>query len=229
MLQASLGQGLFSDPIDKTITSFVVYIILLSLSSRVIARFPLGDRLLPQAAPAGRRAGCRAGWLNRPRLTGLPDFVSRPPEGFYRSLNPFTKLIFALAMTLIAFGVRGWIAPAIVLAIGLAIVAVLGLARRDRAVPAGHGPAADLDRARQHALVPGRHGHDRPDRTVQRDLDRPPGRRSCRACGSSPSRYRWASSRSRPRSMRCCPTSSGAVSAAGRSSSSAPRSGWCRG
>jgi energy-coupling factor transport system permease protein len=60
---------------------------------------------------------------------GLPDFVSRPPEGFYRSLNPFTKLIFALAMTLIAFGVRSWIAPAIVLAIGLAIVAVLGLAR----------------------------------------------------------------------------------------------------
>jgi hypothetical protein len=50
VLHASLGQGLFSDPIDKTITSFVVYIILLSLSSRVIARFPLGDRLLPQTA-----------------------------------------------------------------------------------------------------------------------------------------------------------------------------------
>jgi energy-coupling factor transport system permease protein len=59
----------------------------------------------------------------------LPDFVSRPPEGFYRSLNPFTKLVFALAMTLVAFGVRGWLAPAVVLAIGLAIVAVLGLAR----------------------------------------------------------------------------------------------------
>ena len=57
VLQASLGQGLFSDPIDKTITSFVVYIILSSLSPRVIARFPLGDRLLPRGAPAGRRAG----------------------------------------------------------------------------------------------------------------------------------------------------------------------------
>lgn len=43
---ASLGQGLFSDPIDKTITSFVVFIILASLSRRLIARFPLGERLV---------------------------------------------------------------------------------------------------------------------------------------------------------------------------------------
>ncbi|MBF6604489.1 MAG: hypothetical protein IVW53_02780 [Chloroflexi bacterium] len=42
---ASLGQGLFSDPIDKTITSFVVFIVLGSLSSRFVARFPLGDRI----------------------------------------------------------------------------------------------------------------------------------------------------------------------------------------
>lgn len=46
VLQASLGQGLFSDPIDKTITSFVVFIILANLSARVIARFPYGERLL---------------------------------------------------------------------------------------------------------------------------------------------------------------------------------------
>jgi hypothetical protein len=43
---ASLGQGLFSDPIDKTITSFVVFIILASLSERVLARFPLGERIV---------------------------------------------------------------------------------------------------------------------------------------------------------------------------------------
>ena len=41
---ASLGQGLFSDPIDKTITSFVVFSILASLPNRLIARFPLGER-----------------------------------------------------------------------------------------------------------------------------------------------------------------------------------------
>lgn len=51
VLHASLGQGLFSDPIDKTITSFVVYIVLLGLSRRFIARFPLGDRLVGSAEP----------------------------------------------------------------------------------------------------------------------------------------------------------------------------------
>jgi hypothetical protein len=45
VLKASLGQGLFSDPIDKTITSFVVFIILASLSTRIVARFPLGEKL----------------------------------------------------------------------------------------------------------------------------------------------------------------------------------------
>jgi hypothetical protein len=45
VLQASLGQGFFSDPIDKVITSFVVYVILLSLSTRFLARFPLGGKL----------------------------------------------------------------------------------------------------------------------------------------------------------------------------------------
>jgi energy-coupling factor transport system substrate-specific component len=53
VLQASAGQGLISDPIDKTITSFVVFIILASLSSRFLARFPLGPRLTrPATEPA---------------------------------------------------------------------------------------------------------------------------------------------------------------------------------
>lgn len=52
VLNASLGQGLFSDPIDKTITSFVVFIILASLSPRLIARFPNGERI----------TGTSAGW-----------------------------------------------------------------------------------------------------------------------------------------------------------------------
>jgi len=50
VLNAALGQGLFSDPIDKTITSFVVFIILASLSSRVIAHFPYGPRLVTEPA-----------------------------------------------------------------------------------------------------------------------------------------------------------------------------------
>ncbi len=46
VMQAAVGQGLFSDPIDKTITSFVVFLVLLGLSRRFIARFPMGERLL---------------------------------------------------------------------------------------------------------------------------------------------------------------------------------------
>ena len=46
VLSASLGQGLISDPIDKTITSFVVFIIVASLSPRLLARFPNGERIV---------------------------------------------------------------------------------------------------------------------------------------------------------------------------------------
>ena len=52
VLQASLGQGFFSDPIDKLITSFVVFLILVSLSPRFLARFPLGERLTHPASGA---------------------------------------------------------------------------------------------------------------------------------------------------------------------------------
>src|SRR5947199_167321 len=52
VLKASLGQGLFSDPIDKTITSFVVFIVLSSLSRRVVARYPLGERAVSPATCA---------------------------------------------------------------------------------------------------------------------------------------------------------------------------------
>jgi hypothetical protein len=51
VLNASLGQGLFSDPIDKTITSFVVFIVLASLSPRLIARFPNGEKLTGSSLP----------------------------------------------------------------------------------------------------------------------------------------------------------------------------------
>ena len=53
VFNASLGQGLFSDPIDKTITSFVVFIVLASLSRRVVARFPLGERVVSPEPTTG--------------------------------------------------------------------------------------------------------------------------------------------------------------------------------
>ncbi len=43
---STLKQGLLSDPIDKMITTFVVFFIVGNLSRRFVARFPNGERLL---------------------------------------------------------------------------------------------------------------------------------------------------------------------------------------
>ena len=45
--QAVLGQSLISDPIDKVIAYFVVYLILGAMATRTKARFPQGEYLLP--------------------------------------------------------------------------------------------------------------------------------------------------------------------------------------
>jgi energy-coupling factor transport system substrate-specific component len=45
--QAVLGQALISDPVDKVITYFVVYLILGAMATRTKARFPQGQYLLP--------------------------------------------------------------------------------------------------------------------------------------------------------------------------------------
>jgi energy-coupling factor transport system permease protein len=65
-----------------------------------------------------------------PSAGSLPDFVARPPTGPYRGLNPTTKLVVAFAEALIAFGVRGWTGPVVVL---LAILASAVAARIGRA------------------------------------------------------------------------------------------------
>jgi energy-coupling factor transport system permease protein len=60
----------------------------------------------------------------------VPDFVARPPTGTYRSLNPTTKLVTAFAEALIAFGIRGWTGPVVILAVILttAVAARIGRA-----------------------------------------------------------------------------------------------------
>jgi hypothetical protein len=52
--QATLGQGLISDPIDKITTFFVVYLIVAAMARRTKARFPQGEQLLDEepGAPA---------------------------------------------------------------------------------------------------------------------------------------------------------------------------------
>jgi hypothetical protein len=51
--QAVLGQSLISDPVDKVITFFVVYLILGAMATRTKARFPQGRYLVPLPAADG--------------------------------------------------------------------------------------------------------------------------------------------------------------------------------
>lgn len=48
----------------------------------------------------------------------------------YRSLNPTTKFVVAIAMAAIAFGVRGWVAPILVFATMFALIVAAGVTRR---------------------------------------------------------------------------------------------------
>ena len=50
---ATLQQGLLVDPFDKMISYFVVYLVVLAMATRFKARFPQGDRLIPEAANPG--------------------------------------------------------------------------------------------------------------------------------------------------------------------------------
>jgi energy-coupling factor transport system permease protein len=59
----------------------------------------------------------------------VPDFVLRPPSGPYHSLNPSTKLVIAFAQAAVAFGVRGWTGPLVVLAMVVATAAVARIGR----------------------------------------------------------------------------------------------------
>ena len=49
---ATFQQGLLSDPVDKLVTFFVVYLVIQAMSRRMLARFPQGERVIP----AGRDA-----------------------------------------------------------------------------------------------------------------------------------------------------------------------------
>jgi energy-coupling factor transport system substrate-specific component len=46
LYQATLQQGLLSDPLDKMITYLLAFLVLAGLPRRVVARFPNGERLL---------------------------------------------------------------------------------------------------------------------------------------------------------------------------------------
>ena len=54
---ATFQQGLLSDPVDKLVTFFVVYLILAAMARRTKARFPQGGRLLEEGEADGGEEG----------------------------------------------------------------------------------------------------------------------------------------------------------------------------
>jgi len=49
LYQATLQQGLLSDPLDKMITALLVFLVVAGMPRRVVARFPNGERLVESA------------------------------------------------------------------------------------------------------------------------------------------------------------------------------------
>lgn len=49
LYQATLAQGLLSDPMDKMVTCLLAFLVLAALPRRLVARFPNGERLLEPA------------------------------------------------------------------------------------------------------------------------------------------------------------------------------------
>jgi energy-coupling factor transport system permease protein len=82
-------------------------------------------KLQPNSPPDAGELGVAAEPVRGP----LPDYVTRPASGFYRSLNPATKLAVAALEVVAAFLVPGWIGPLAVLAV---VVATAAAARRLR-------------------------------------------------------------------------------------------------
>lgn len=50
VLQAALGQGIVSDPLDKTISFVIVWLILRGMSRRLLSQFPRGGTVLGDAS-----------------------------------------------------------------------------------------------------------------------------------------------------------------------------------
>lgn len=82
---------------------------------------------MPRPDPVSRRPEPLSSVSPPPRV---PAFVERIPTRPYERLNPLTKLVIAIASAVIAFTIRGWTGPTIVLIASLALAVHAGILRR---------------------------------------------------------------------------------------------------
>ena len=85
---------------------------------------------IPRDPLAGGPVLSQAGRAKGTSPSGVPEYVTRAPAGFYLGLNPATKFVLAVSEAAFAFLVRGWTGPLMVLARGVATAAAAGVWRR---------------------------------------------------------------------------------------------------
>ena len=108
---AVLQQGLLSDPIDKTLTFFIVFALLGALSRRFVARFPQGEAGRRPGGPSRIDASTRAATAALLRTTPRSSRLAPAPRPPYHRLNPLTKAVAATVGSIGAFVLGGYVGP----------------------------------------------------------------------------------------------------------------------
>ena len=103
---------------------------------------------------------------------GLPQFVIRAPSGFYRSLNPATKLSLAAVEVVAAFVIPGWLGPGLVIAVVLVTAASSRTLRSLVVIGLAALPLVVSIMVVNLFLLPGAFGPHRPDWASGADLER---------------------------------------------------------
>lgn len=142
-LEASLAQGLVTDPLDKMLSFLMIQSILAALPHRLRSAFPQGEMLgkMRSFSLPGLRGGqLEHGERRAVVLAGSPAGLYRPQDGALHRLAPWTKILLVAACALAALTLPAVVAtpdgsrlpaPALPLLatalLGLALVGGIGL------------------------------------------------------------------------------------------------------
>lgn len=111
-LEASMAQGLATDPVDKMVSFLVIQSILAALPRRLRSRFPQGEALgsMRSLALPGLGGGpAEHGERREVVLAGAPAGIYRPGSGWLHRTSPFTKALLLLVCGLAAATLPTWL------------------------------------------------------------------------------------------------------------------------
>ena len=112
-LEASMAQGLATDPVDKMVSFLVVQSILAALPGRMRSAFPQGSALgtlRPLAIPGLGSRPAEHGERREVVLAGASAGFFKPGNGWLHQRSPFTKVLLLLACAVAAGTLPAWLA-----------------------------------------------------------------------------------------------------------------------